>query len=609
MPTAPSTWRTATRPPVELLTRLRRQGDRRVRPPRAPDGAAGVRFGLGIDTHRFAEGRPLILGGVEIPHDRGLAGWSDADVLAHAVTDAVLGAAGMGDIGQHFPDTDPAFKGADSLALLREAVARVAAEGWRVEYVDATVMLERPKVAPAPRRDHGGAERGRRRARAREGDDRRGDGLRRPRGGRRRARRRDAGAMWTIATVETLAPDPASITAARKLARPAPWSETGRDERAVWGRCQGSGKTPYQVQVDTTGPAYTCSCPSRKVPCKHALALLLLAAGGEVREGERPEWVQERREPAPTRAPGEPPRDPEAAARRAAEREERVAAGVEDLRRWLRDAVRGGLGAGRLRTWDEWDAFAARMVDAQAPGAASRLRSLAASPPVAPMGGRSGCCPAWGCCTCSARRTGAPTDRCATTCARCSAGTSRARTCWRGPHVRDRWIVLARVVLEQERLRVARTWLWGRALGARGAAARLRPAGRAARAAAPGGLGGRRRAGLLPRRHAAARARRRRDERPRRRAGRVRHRRRSRRRSRAPPRRSPTNPWLDEWPVALAAAVPDSATWSLSAQDGSLPMRGAQQWRLLALSGGRPVVGLRAVERRSADAARGRRWQ
>ena len=107
-----------------------------------------MRFGLGIDTHRFAEGRPLILGGVEIPHDRGLAGWSDADVLAHAVTDAVLGAAALGDIGQHFPDTDPAFKGADSLALLREAVSRVAAEGWRVEFVDATVMLERPKVAP-----------------------------------------------------------------------------------------------------------------------------------------------------------------------------------------------------------------------------------------------------------------------------------------------------------------------------------------------------------------------------------------------------------------------------------------------------------------------------
>ncbi len=107
-----------------------------------------MRSGLGIDSHRFAEGRRLILGGVEIPHDRGLDGHSDADVLAHAITDAILGAAALGDIGQHFPDTDSAFKDADSIGLLREAVARVLAEGWRVEFVDATVMLERPKLAP-----------------------------------------------------------------------------------------------------------------------------------------------------------------------------------------------------------------------------------------------------------------------------------------------------------------------------------------------------------------------------------------------------------------------------------------------------------------------------
>ncbi len=107
-----------------------------------------MRSGLGIDSHRFAEGRRLVLGGVEIPHDRGLDGHSDADVLAHAITDAILGAAAMGDIGQHFPDTDSAFKDADSIGLLREAVARVSAAGWRVEFVDATVMLERPKLAP-----------------------------------------------------------------------------------------------------------------------------------------------------------------------------------------------------------------------------------------------------------------------------------------------------------------------------------------------------------------------------------------------------------------------------------------------------------------------------
>ena len=107
-----------------------------------------MRVGFGIDTHRFEDGRPLILGGVEIPHERGLAGHSDADVLAHAITDAILGAADMGDIGQHFPDTDPRYAGADSIVMLREVVALVRAEGWKVEHVDATVMMERPKLAP-----------------------------------------------------------------------------------------------------------------------------------------------------------------------------------------------------------------------------------------------------------------------------------------------------------------------------------------------------------------------------------------------------------------------------------------------------------------------------
>jgi 2-C-methyl-D-erythritol 2,4-cyclodiphosphate synthase len=107
-----------------------------------------VRTGIGVDSHRFAPGRPLILGGVEIPHEAGLAGHSDADVLAHAIVDALLGAAGLGDIGQLFPDTDPQYAGADSIALLRDVVGRVRGAGWSVGHVDATVMLERPKLAP-----------------------------------------------------------------------------------------------------------------------------------------------------------------------------------------------------------------------------------------------------------------------------------------------------------------------------------------------------------------------------------------------------------------------------------------------------------------------------
>jgi 2-C-methyl-D-erythritol 2,4-cyclodiphosphate synthase len=107
-----------------------------------------IRTGLGIDTHAFARGRPLILGGIDIPHEEGLAGHSDADVLTHAVIDALLGAAALGDIGQHFPDTDPRFAGADSLDLLRTVVIHLSERGFAIGNVDATVVLERPKLAP-----------------------------------------------------------------------------------------------------------------------------------------------------------------------------------------------------------------------------------------------------------------------------------------------------------------------------------------------------------------------------------------------------------------------------------------------------------------------------
>lgn len=107
-----------------------------------------MRIGLGYDVHAFAEGRRLVLGGVDIPHPLGLAGHSDADVLAHALADAVLGAMREGDIGKHFPDTDPAYAGADSLELLG-AVARLVTErGWRVLDADCVLVLEQPKVAP-----------------------------------------------------------------------------------------------------------------------------------------------------------------------------------------------------------------------------------------------------------------------------------------------------------------------------------------------------------------------------------------------------------------------------------------------------------------------------
>jgi 2-C-methyl-D-erythritol 2,4-cyclodiphosphate synthase len=104
--------------------------------------------GIGYDCHGFADGRRLVLGGIEVAHDRGLSGHSDADVLTHAIIDGLLGAAALGDIGQHFPDTDERYRDADSLELLRATAGLLTAGGWRVQHVDATVVIERPALAP-----------------------------------------------------------------------------------------------------------------------------------------------------------------------------------------------------------------------------------------------------------------------------------------------------------------------------------------------------------------------------------------------------------------------------------------------------------------------------
>jgi len=107
-----------------------------------------MRIGQGFDVHQLVSGRPLVVGGVEIPHDRGLLGHSDADVLLHAICDALLGAAALGDIGKHFPDADPRYKGIDSRELLRHVAALVKERGFRVENVDATIIAQAPRMAP-----------------------------------------------------------------------------------------------------------------------------------------------------------------------------------------------------------------------------------------------------------------------------------------------------------------------------------------------------------------------------------------------------------------------------------------------------------------------------
>ena len=105
------------------------------------------RVGIGYDAHRFTEGRPLILGGITVPHEKGLLGHSDADALSHAVSDAILGAAALGDMGKYFPDSDPKWKGADSLALLKECARMAKGKGWKVCNVDASIVCQKPKLS------------------------------------------------------------------------------------------------------------------------------------------------------------------------------------------------------------------------------------------------------------------------------------------------------------------------------------------------------------------------------------------------------------------------------------------------------------------------------
>lgn len=182
-----------------------------------------------------------------------------------------------------------------------------------------------------------------------------------------------------------LAPDASSVAAGRKLSGPGPWSATGASgaPAAVWGLCQGSGKAPYATVVDLAGPAYRCSCPSRKFPCKHAIGLLLLWAGGGVPDADAPAeharaWLEsraQRAEKAEQRAQAAP--DPAAAARRAEQRRGRVADGVADLERWLHDQVEQGLAGADRAGYQPFDRVAARLVDAQAPGLADGVRGLA----------------------------------------------------------------------------------------------------------------------------------------------------------------------------------------------------------------------------------------
>lgn len=192
---------------------------------------------------------------------------------------------------------------------------------------------------------------------------------------------------WSVQRVEQLAPDASAIKAAQGSAKPAKWQNLGRDERLLWGECQGSGANPYQVRVDLIDVTYKCSCPSRKIPCKHTLALMLMfASGATIPLGSPPEFVAEwaanrakraeakQAKEAEKPAPSTP--DPAQKAKRAEKRELRVGDGLAQLEVWIADIIAQGLAATRSQGPQFWSQMASRLVDAQAPGLARRIRTL-----------------------------------------------------------------------------------------------------------------------------------------------------------------------------------------------------------------------------------------
>jgi SWIM zinc finger len=189
---------------------------------------------------------------------------------------------------------------------------------------------------------------------------------------------------WNSSQVIALAPDDSSLKNGQALAKVGKWQNLGTDSAAIWGECQGSGKNPYQAQIDLSEPAFKCSCPSRKFPCKHSLGLFLLYTKQPDRFSITitPPWVTEwlfkRAQTAEKKVEKQKaPLDPIAKAQRQEKREQKILAGLVDLDRWLQDLIRRGLADLPAQAYGFWDGMAARMVDAQAPGLARRLREAA----------------------------------------------------------------------------------------------------------------------------------------------------------------------------------------------------------------------------------------
>ena len=278
----------------------------------------------------------------------------------------------------------------------------------------------------------------------------------------------------TSEQVLALAPDTSSLKAARALATPRPWSSLGQQGRSIWGACQGSGKDPYLTQVDWEGPAFKCSCPSRKFPCKHGLALLLLLAEQPalITSQEEPDWVKswiagrQRKAEAKVEKPAAPV-DEAARAKRAEQKADRVSDGIDLLDLWLGDLVQHGLASAPARGFKFWDQQAARLVDAQAPGAARLVHELAGIA-VSGDGWQHRMLRAIGRLVLLVRAykrlDSLPPDTQADVRAALGFNTPQSDVLASQP-VRDSWLIAGQRASQDERVRVQRTWLTGEQTG------------------------------------------------------------------------------------------------------------------------------------------------
>ena len=422
---------------------------------------------------------------------------------------------------------------------------------------------------------------------------------------------------WSAEQVLALAPDPASAAAARKLANAAQWLAPGAsaDPALLWGECRGSGKTPYRTAVDLagvdgSGPAFSCSCPSRKFPCKHALGLLQLWSAGAVPDGEPADWAagwldqrRQRAAAAATKAQnaarraetGETgPADPEAARKRAEQRAARMAGGLDELDQWLADQVRTGLAGAQRAGYGPFDSLAARMVDAQLPGVAGTVRRLA-SVAVSGDGWPGRLLAEYALLhllSRAARSTGALTGDQRGPAVREHLGLNVAKEdVLGGPGVRDRWAVLGLRDSAEERFTVRRVWLRGEGTGRSALVLSFAPAGQQLDASLVPGTAVEAELHFYP------------SPAPLRALVGTRH---------GPPGEPgplpgtglaeglrqwadalAADPWLRAWPVLLRAVpVLDDQGWWLTDQDGALPLADPDEgaWTLLAVSGGEPVV-------------------